>query len=237
MDYQNRAGSKFGGGGVASQSATNADRRERLRKLALETIDLDKDPYFFKNHVGSFECRLCLTVHQNDGSYLAHTQGRKHQTNLARRNAREEKDQKNRDGVTPGLLAGVPVKQRTEPVIGRPGYRVTKIRDPLSRQNGLLFQLQYPELRPGVVPRMRVMSAYEQKVEDPPDTNFQYIVIAAEPYETVAFKIQARELDRSSSKYFTWFDEDSKEFWAQIVFKTEREERYAGVPGLAPGRR
>jgi hypothetical protein len=48
----------------------------------LETIDLDKDPYFFKNHVGSFECRLCLTVHQNDGSYLAHTQGRKHQTNL-----------------------------------------------------------------------------------------------------------------------------------------------------------
>ncbi|KAL8954221.1 MAG: hypothetical protein Q9183_007259, partial [Haloplaca sp. 2 TL-2023] len=34
----NRAGSKFGGGGVASHSATNADRRERLRKLALETI-------------------------------------------------------------------------------------------------------------------------------------------------------------------------------------------------------
>lgn len=89
MDYQNRAGSKFGGGGVASQSATNADRRERLRKLALETIDLDKDPYFFKNHVGSFECRLCLTVHQNDGSYLAHTQGKKHQTNLARRAAKE----------------------------------------------------------------------------------------------------------------------------------------------------
>jgi splicing factor 3A subunit 2 len=74
MDYQNRAGSKFGGGGgVASQSATNADRRERLRKLVLETIDLDKDPYFFKNHVGSFECRLCLTVHQNDGSFLVHT--------------------------------------------------------------------------------------------------------------------------------------------------------------------
>lgn len=40
MDHQNRAGSKFGGGGVASTSATNADRRERLRKLALETIDL-----------------------------------------------------------------------------------------------------------------------------------------------------------------------------------------------------
>merc|ERR1712000_42027 len=105
MDYQNRAGSKFGGVGVASHSATNADRRERLRKLALETIDLDKDPYFFKNHVGSFECRLCLTVHQNDGSYLAHTQGRKHQTNLARRAAKEQKE--GRPGLDP--VTGMPI--------------------------------------------------------------------------------------------------------------------------------
>ncbi|EEB97389.1 hypothetical protein MPER_03303, partial [Moniliophthora perniciosa FA553] len=42
MDYQNRVGSKFGSGGVAGASETNVDRRERLRKLALETIDLGK---------------------------------------------------------------------------------------------------------------------------------------------------------------------------------------------------
>ena len=51
-------------------------RRERLRRLALETIDLSKDPYFFRNHVGHYECRLCLTVHINEANYLAHTQGR-----------------------------------------------------------------------------------------------------------------------------------------------------------------
>lgn len=45
MAYEGRVGSRFGGGGVASHSASNQDRRERLRKLALETIDLDKDPY------------------------------------------------------------------------------------------------------------------------------------------------------------------------------------------------
>ena len=28
------------------------DRRERLRRLALETIDLSKDPYFMRNHLG-----------------------------------------------------------------------------------------------------------------------------------------------------------------------------------------
>ncbi|PGH30232.1 splicing factor 3A subunit 2 [[Emmonsia] crescens] len=236
MDYQNRAGSKFGGGGVASYSATNADRRERLRKLALENIDLDKDPYFFKNHVGSFECRLCLTVHQNDGSYLAHTQGRKHQTNLARRAAREQKEGKGQDGSLLPAAMGVQVKRNTVK-IGRPGYKITKTRDPLTRQHGLLFQLQYQEITPGEVPRVRFMSAFEQKVDDPPDKNFQYLLVAAEPYQTCGFKLQAREVDRSEGKFWTWFDEDSKEFWIQVMFKTEREERYSGVPGLAPVRR
>src|ERR1700722_10208684 len=97
MDYQNRAGSKFGGGGVASHSATNADRRERLRRLALETIDPDKDPWPFKNHYGKIVCRLCATEHQNDGSYLAHTQGHKHQINLACRASREQKEGKHQD--------------------------------------------------------------------------------------------------------------------------------------------
>jgi splicing factor 3A subunit 2 len=41
-----------------------------------------------RNHIGTYECRLCLTLHSNEGSYLAHTQGKKHQTNLARRVAR-----------------------------------------------------------------------------------------------------------------------------------------------------
>ena len=41
-----------------------------------------QDPYFMKNHLGSYECKLCLTLHNNEGSYLAHTQGKKHQANL-----------------------------------------------------------------------------------------------------------------------------------------------------------
>jgi hypothetical protein len=50
------------------------DRRERLRRLALETIDLAKDPYYMRNHLGQIECKLCLTLHPNEGNYLAHTQ-------------------------------------------------------------------------------------------------------------------------------------------------------------------
>ncbi|KAI9172080.1 Beta-phenylalanine transaminase [Paramyrothecium foliicola] len=239
MDYQNRAGSKFGGGGVASQSATNADRRERLRKLALESIDLDKDPYFFKNHVGSFECRLCLTVHQNDGSYLAHTQGKKHQTNLARRAAREQKEGKQNVDPATGLpvgITGAGLGARKNIVkIGRPGYKITKIRDPVSRQQGLLFQLQYPDATPETDPKWQVMNAFTQRVEEP-DRNFQYFLVAAEPYETVGFKIPARELDKREDKQFSFWDPDAKEFWVQVMFMTEREEKFNAAPGLAARR-
>jgi len=256
MDYQNRAGSKFGGGGVASYSATNADRRERLRKLALETIDPEKDPYCFRNHLGSFECRLCLTVHQNDGSYLQHTQGKKHQTNLARRAAKEERDAGRAASTRIDPATGLPVNALGHGIsslatganrtaapalkIGRPGYKVTKVRDPVTRQLGLLFQLQYPDASGagtmGMGSEMKkpcwtVMNAFTQRVEEP-DRNFQYLCVAAEPYETVAFKIPARELDRREERQFDYWDSDGREYWVQVMFMTERQERFNAAPGL-----
>jgi splicing factor 3A subunit 2 len=87
IDFQHREGSKIGSGGVLSESQAAQERRERLRKLALETIDISKDPYFMRNHLGGFECKLCLTLHQTEGNYLAHTQGKRHQSNLGRRAA------------------------------------------------------------------------------------------------------------------------------------------------------
>lgn len=41
----------------------------------------------------------------------------------------------------------------------------------------------------GLVPRHRFMAAYEQKME-PPDRKWQYLLFAAEPYETIAFKVR-----------------------------------------------
>ncbi|KAK9459252.1 uncharacterized protein V1516DRAFT_679416 [Lipomyces oligophaga] len=230
MDYQNRAGSKKGSGGVAGFSETNAARRERLRKLALETIDIEKDPYFFKNHLGSFECKLCLTVHLNDGSYLAHTQGRKHQTNLARRAARDQRDQSSLlltappgsiASALPGGASSIQVKKNTLK-IGRPGYRITKVRDPKSRQIGLTFQLQYPAVQQEIMPRYRFMSAFEQKVENSmQNKQFQYLLVAAEPFETVAFKIPSREIDKRPGKLWTYFDKDNREYFIQFLFQNE----------------
>ena len=40
MDFQNRVGSKTGGGGPAGWSESNRDRKERLKKLALRLLTL-----------------------------------------------------------------------------------------------------------------------------------------------------------------------------------------------------
>ena len=176
-------GGRCGGGGIASAEQSRLDRRERLRQLALQTVDLAKDPYFMKNHLGSYECKLCLTVHNNEGNYLAHTQGKRHQQNLGRRAAKEAMA----TPLLPMANRGV-VKPKKTVKIGRPGYRVTKQLDPETQQRSLLFEIEYPEIDRGLQPRHRFMSAFEQKVEAP-DRDWQYLLFAAEPYETIGFKI------------------------------------------------
>ena len=56
----------------------------------------------------------------------------------------------------------------------------------------LSVQIDYPEIAEGIGPRHRFMSAYEQRIE-PPDRRWQYLLLAAEPYETIAFKVNSAE--------------------------------------------
>lgn len=60
--------------------------------------------------------------------------------------------------------------------IGRPGYRVTKIRDAETRQEGMMVQVHLPQIKNGVIPRRRFMSAWEQKKE-PPNRAYQYLIV------------------------------------------------------------
>ena len=85
------------------------------------------DPYFMRNHLGTYECKLCLTLHNNEASYLAHTQGKKHQNNLARRAAKEARDAP----IQPAPeKARVDIKKFVK--IGRPGYRFVLITSPMN---------------------------------------------------------------------------------------------------------
>lgn len=224
-------GSKTGGGGVASEDQQALMRKERLRQLTLSAVDLAKDPYFMRNHLGSYECKLCLTLHSSDGNYLAHTQGRRHQNNLRRRAAAESRRlpaSSSRPGAGSGHASNLPgvarpgISRSQRPTvrtirIGRPGYQITKQRDGETGQLSLLFQIRYPEIQAGLQPRHRFMSAFEQRREKP-DERYQYLLFAADPYETVAFKIPNKPIDRREGRFYTDWDRKSCVFTLQFYF-------------------
>ena len=86
--------------------------------------------------------------------------------------------------------------------IGRPGFKVTKVRDVrgCGYQRGLLIQIRLPQISKDTQPKYRFMSTWEQKHEAQ-DKRFQYLVVAAEPYESVAFKFQSLQIDQGEGKF------------------------------------
>jgi len=85
-----------------------------------------------------------------------------------------------------------------------------------------MVQVHLPQIKGDVIPRRRFMSAWEQKRE-PPNKNYQYLIVAAEPYETIAFRIPAREIEDESDDagYWNWshWDPDTKQYSFQFMFR------------------
>jgi splicing factor 3A subunit 2 len=124
--------------------------------------------------------------------------------------------------------------------IGRPGYRVTKVRDRDEGKEGMMVQIHLPQIKEAVIPRKRFMSAWEQKRE-PPNKAYQYLIVrlsfelyieanevkqvAAEPYETIAFRVPSREIedDDETDDGWNWsyWDPDTKQFSFQFMFKQQ----------------
>lgn len=107
MDYHNRAGSKKGSGGIASDAQLNLQRRKKVDDLlrqgeeipytfqklpgagvgADEEIEteLRRNPYIYRNHSGKLVCKLCNTMHMSWSSVERHLSGKKHGLNVLRR--------------------------------------------------------------------------------------------------------------------------------------------------------
>ena len=230
---------KIGTGGFSSISMINLERRDRLRKIAAETTDLMKDPYFYKNHMGIYECKLCLTIHNNEGSYLAHTQSKKHQTNLNKRKIIEAKHNlfmeeiKNEQKQTEEELKIKYVK------IGRPAYRIAKEKDYMSHKRKIKFEIEYPLIKNDISPQFRIMSELEvntqrnkgKNIEENTKNNdndneekkeenkYHYVVFSAEPYENIAVKIPNMPLDYNIEKHFSYWDDSKKIFYLTLNYK------------------
>ncbi|KAK7677791.1 hypothetical protein QCA50_019223 [Cerrena zonata] len=129
--------------------------------------------------------------------------------------------------------------------IGRPSYKITKVRDPTSLQMGVLINVKYPSITTKE-PLFLIMSYYElsasnqtqsaeyfQSFKNEEDEDggldpkqWQYVVFSAQPYENIAIAIPVdKEIDRPAesdemTKSYWWFwDEDTKEFFLQLLFK------------------
>ena len=112
----------------------------------------------------------------------------------------------------------IKVQKKRVARIGTPGYRVVKQKDPDTSQKSLLFEIDYTEIDPTMTPKYRIMSAFEQKVEAP-DNKYQYLIFAADPYDTISFKIPNAEIDRREPKFFAKWDKDKKTYTMQLYFK------------------
>jgi len=107
--------------------------------------------------------------------------------------------------------------------IGKPGYHVTKQIDKTTKQKILVFQIQYPDIEENLIPKHRVMSPFEQKVDLPCDKRYQYLIFAAEPYETIAFKIPNLTIDKSEEKFSLNWDKEKKILGLTIYFVDKDE--------------
>ena len=89
--------------------------------------------------------------------------------------------------------------------IGVPGYKVVKQQDPDSNQKSLLFEIDFPQIsktdsQSDIKPAYRLMSTFEQNKEAV-DPRYQYILFAAHPYETIAFKVPSNKVDFGPGKF------------------------------------
>jgi splicing factor 3A subunit 2 len=53
---------------------------------------------------------------------------------------------------------------------------------------------------------------------EPPDKRYQYLLVACEPYETVAFKIPNDPIDRGEGRFITNWDSETKTFTLTLYF-------------------
>ncbi len=67
------------------------------------------------------------------------------------------------------------------------------------------------------------MSVYEQRMEEPvgQNRNYQYLIFACAPYESIAFKINSFEVDNRDrgARVLHYWDAEAKQYNLQFMFR------------------
>lgn len=225
MDFQNRAGSKKGAGGVASDSQFNRQRRKQVEELlqqgenvrytfhddgsgeSNEDQKLKSNPYIYRNHSGKLVCKLCNTMHMSWSSVERHLGGKKHGINVLRRGGLDEIKQEKQQGQQPRSSFEVRIEERKrqlkciEGLI--PRYEVVAVTDESTGNDGIAVQVDFnsadlpQDLEIVYPPFIRILSGLELTSNEQRDKTF--LVIAYEPFENIAIEIPSdREIVMNS---------------------------------------
>ncbi|KAL3233024.1 hypothetical protein RNJ44_04940 [Nakaseomyces bracarensis] len=215
MDFQNRAGSKKGAGGIASESQFNQQRKRQVEELLQqgETVrytfqddenensneekKLKANPYIYRNHSGKLVCKLCNTMHMSWSSVERHLGGKKHGINVLRRG---ELDEIKNDKLPVGKSASIfdsRIEERKKDlkcIDGLiPKHQVVPIIDESSGNEGIAIQVDYnskdlvEDFEAVYPPFIRIVSGLELSSNE--QRNKMLLVIAYEPFENIAIEI------------------------------------------------
>ena len=66
---------------------------------------------------------------------------------------------------------------------------------------------------------------------EPPDKNYQYLLFACEPYETIGFKVPTDAVDKGEARFFTNWDGAGRKFTLSLQFADEDLRKAQGPPG------
>ncbi|CAI4037860.1 hypothetical protein SMKI_04G1940 [Saccharomyces mikatae IFO 1815] len=218
MNYLEGVGSKKGGGGIASESQFNLQRRKEVESLLNKGEDVPytfqdeeenqvrSNPYIYKNHSGKLVCKLCNTMHMSWSSVERHLGGKKHGLNVLRRGISIEKNNHGKEGQTTQdfqqeqKIIEAKRSLRNNGVI--PISRVATIKNPKTGLVGLAIQVNYSgEARENddgksnminIPPLIRIVSGLE--LSDSKQKGRKFLVIAYEPFENVAIELPPNEI-------------------------------------------
>lgn len=249
MDYQNRAGSKKGSGGLASASQENLHRKKQVEDLIRDGEEVPysfqgisqedeelskKNPYIYKNHAGRLVCKLCNTIHMSWTSVERHLEGKKHGLNLLRRGGGNGSNQP--EAVSAEEIEfNKQVEQLRSQIQNNgivPNYQVAKIQDPSTGYRGIAIRVLYANLGSRIDteerPYVRIMSSVEFSKGD---SDKKYVVVAYEPFKNIALEIPNSDLyltdfnpttDTAIDDFNsknTYWDVDELTLYVQLFFK------------------
>ncbi|XDT05603.1 Pre-mRNA-splicing factor SF3a complex subunit 2 (Prp11) [Nakaseomyces glabratus] len=215
MDFQNRAGSKKGGGGIASDSQINQQRRRQVEELLQQgenikytfqdnegekddtaTKKVQSNPYIYKNHSGKLVCKLCNTMHMSWSSVERHLGGKKHGMNVIRRGELDEIRHEKQQATKPVDTFEMKVEARRKTINTIEGLvptcHSTEVIDEKGNK-GIAVMLEFEEsdktadILNADRPYARIVSGLELNTSAQKDKRF--LVVAYEPYQNVAIEI------------------------------------------------